>query len=188
MDTLIESYEHNGAKIDIHYDEDTSSPREDDNIGMLVIFEGGNHMGINETDHNYDPDDYAGWDEMEAAVLKDYPGAELLPVYRYEHSQVAYSTKSFVGRAQHAEWDSGRVGFILVPREKMLEEYGTTRCTKAIRAKTRTYIEGEVETYSQWANGEVYGYIIKDEDGEEIDSCWGFYGIDYCKEEAERCC
>jgi hypothetical protein len=43
---------------------------------------------------------------------------------------------------------------------------------------------GEVETYSQWANGEVYGYDVQDKEGNSLDSCWGFYGIDYCREEA----
>ena len=44
-------------------------------------------------------------------------------------------------------------------------------------------MKGEVETYSQWANGEVYGFrLIKvdeyNKEIEEIDSCWGFYGSD----------
>lgn len=188
MDTLIESYEHNDATIEIHIDEDVNSPREDDNIGLLVIFGGRNNSDIDETGMNLRTDDFAGWDEMEAALLERYPGAEILPVYRYEHSQVAYSTQSFVGRAQHAEWDSGRVGFILATREKILKEYGNVRCTKVARAKARKYIEGEIETYSQWADGEVYGYVIKGTDDEEIDSCWGFFGMDYCKQEAEARC
>lgn len=25
-------------------------------------------------------------------------------------------------------------------------------------------------------NGEAYGYVVKDEDDEIVDSCWGFYG------------
>lgn len=46
----------------------------------------------------------------------------------------------------------------------------------------------EIETFTQWAEGEVYGVVIEEadppesEDDEpewaEVDSCWGFYGDD----------
>ena len=38
-----------------------------------------------------------------------------------------------------------------------------------------------INLYSSWAWGDVYGYQIKDENGESIeyDSCWGFYGSDH---------
>ena len=50
------------------------------------------------------------------------------------------------------------------------------------------------EAYTQWCNGEVYGYDIErltacphcgQETAESIDSCWGFYGLDYCRSEAQ---
>ena len=31
-----------------------------------------------------------------------------------------------------------------------------------------------IKTYTQWANGEVYGYCL-DSENDHIDSCWGFY-------------
>jgi hypothetical protein len=34
----------------------------------------------------------------------------------------------------------------------------------------------------------VYGYRILDEDGEELDSGWGFYGYEYCELEAKAYC
>jgi hypothetical protein len=41
-----------------------------------------------------------------------------------------------------------------------------------------------VETYSQFLSGEVYGYTIDGPSG-EYDSCWGFYDLDNCREEAD---
>ena len=35
-----------------------------------------------------------------------------------------------------------------------------------------------VKLYEQWANGDVWGFIVEDGDGNELDSCWGFYGSD----------
>ena len=37
--------------------------------------------------------------------------------------------------------------------------------------------------FNQWANGDVWGFKIEDEQGNEIDSCWGFYGIESAREE-----
>jgi len=37
-------------------------------------------------------------------------------------------------------------------------------------------LESSIQLFGDWAFGNVYGYQIEDENGEEIDSCWGFYG------------
>ena len=39
-------------------------------------------------------------------------------------------------------------------------------------------LRGEVKVYDQYLQGDVYGYVIEDADGEEIDSSWGYYGDD----------
>ena len=41
----------------------------------------------------------------------------MLPLYLYDHSGLAMSTESFSGRAPHAEWDSGQVGWIYVSKK-----------------------------------------------------------------------
>ena len=180
----IETYEHAGLTIEIHVDEYSESPREWDNAGKLVIY---SRYGVevDELDRTFRTDDYSNWDELEKAVLECYPKAELLPVYRYEHSCVAYNTTGF-----SCPWDSCRVGFILCTYEDMLKEWGKKIVTQRVRGMARKCMASEVKTYSQWANGEVYGYIIKDENGEDLvggfyDSCWGFYGEEYVKQEAE---
>ena len=47
--------------------------------------------------------------------------------------------------------------------------------------------DGIIEMYEQWSNGDVYGYVIEDSDGEEVEdgSCWGYYGTDDCESEAK---
>jgi hypothetical protein len=54
------------------------------------------------------------------------------------------------------------------------------------------YAKGVVETYNQWANGEVYGvlvYVIDRETGERLEEhdheVWGFFGMEYAEEEME---
>jgi hypothetical protein len=98
----------------------------------------------------------------------------------------------------HCPWDSGQVGFIYVSREKVREDFGWKRITKAREQQILAYLKAEVETYDQYLRGDVYGFIVEerpaavfDADGktvdvdvdddelwEQTDSCWGFYGDD----------
>ena len=73
-------------------------------------------------------------------------------------------------------WDSGQVGFIFVTRAQLLKEYGGLRVTKEVLAKAEKVLQGEVETYDTYLRGEIYGYTIEDPEGNDGDSCWGFYG------------
>lgn len=179
MEQAIETIEQEKVTIKIFPDFDPENPREWDNAGKLLIFGGRNCIDVNELGMTLKTEDFNGWEDMENAVMEAFPGCELLPVYRYEHSNVAYNTTGF-----SCPWDSGRVGLIICTRETMIAEWGKKLATKAVREKARKYLAGEVETYSQWANGEVYGYDVQDKEGNSLDSCWGFYGIDYCREEA----
>ncbi len=43
-------------------------------------------------------------------------------------------------------------------------------------------LEQAIKLYGDWAWGNVYGYTLEDENGEEVEgSCWGFYGWDHEK-------
>jgi hypothetical protein len=108
-----------------------------------------------------------------------------LPLYLYDHSGISISTTPFTGRAQHAEWDSGQVGYIIVSLSKVREEYGIKKVSKKVREQVLLNLEAEVKEYDQYLKGEVYGYVIKEhivcdscehDDEKEIDSCWGFIG------------
>jgi len=67
-------------------------------------------------------------------------------------------------------------------RAKFLRKLlGKDNITKMI-----SYMEGEVKVYDDFISGNVYGFIVEkreaekededDEEWEELDSCWGFYG------------
>ena len=112
----------------------------------------------------------------------------VLPLNLYDHSGISMSTSSFVGRAHHAEWDSGQVGWIYISKEDAKKEYGWKVLTAKRRALVEKYLTGEVEVYDAFLRGNVYGYTIEGELSD--DSCWGFYpegknGYDYCLTEAK---
>lgn len=103
----------------------------------------------------------------------------ILPLYLYDHSGITMSTGRFSD-----PWDSGQVGWIYCTKKKAVEEFGKKVLTKAVREKALKYLESEVETYDQYLTGDVYGYVIENSDGDDVDSCWGFFGLDYRKKEA----
>ena len=105
--------------------------------------------------------------------------AVILPVYMYDHSGIALSTGGF-----SCPWDSGQIGYVWASRDTILKEWSRKKLTKKLRAKAEEVLKQEVETLSQYHEGQVYGFVVETPDGEHIDSCWGIYGFDYAKEEA----
>jgi len=170
-------------KIEVIQDESPSSPREDDNLGTMVCFHGRYDLGDK---HNYKSGDYNGWDEMEKNIIKNENVGVILPLYLYDHSGITISTSPF-----SCNWDSGKIGFIFISKEKMLKEYGGKIVTQTLKDKVTGYLKGEVETYDQYLTGDVYGYRVSEvttcseghEHETEVDSCWGYYGQEGCMEE-----
>jgi len=185
VDTIIEQYMHAGLTVNIYLDENSESPRTWDNLGKLILFGRHAYMEVNELDRQYRPADYSGWSEFSEAIVADFPGAEILPVFRYEHGIVLYRTTGF-----SCPWDSCQVGFIVCPRESILKEFSAKRVTANLRGKVREVLKSEIDTYSTWASGDVYGYVVTDVCNNSInldgDSCWGFYGIGAVKDAANE--
>ena len=47
-----------------------------------------------------------------------------------------------------------------------------------------TVARSVLKEWNKYFSGEVYGYVLEDEHGDEVDSCWGYYGEDNVKEAA----
>ena len=97
----------------------------------------------------------------------------ILPLNLYDHSGLSMSASSFIGRTQHAEWDSGQVGWIYATADSIRAEFGN--CSAESVEKTKALLKAEVETYDYYLSGQCYGFRLY-ENGEETDSCWGFLG------------
>ena len=174
----------NGNYITRTYQDDsTESPRDWDNLGTMVCFHNRYDLGDK---HNYNSNDYDGWDEMEKDIIKRENVGVILPLYLYDHSGITMNTTGF-----SCNWDSGRVGFIFISKQKMLEEYGGKIVTQKLKDRVTEHLKSEVKTYDQFLTGDVYGYRVFKvetcdkgcEHEEELDSCWGFYGEEECMSE-----
>lgn len=80
--------------------------------------------------------------------------------------------------------------------QKAVEEWGgesdklatilAEALTQECRAKAEAFMKGEVETWQQYFEGDVYEVVVQDADGEPLDSCGGYYGYDYAESEAKQ--
>lgn len=95
----------------------------------------------------------------------------------------------------HDDLDDCEALFYCEPK-KAVEEWGSDSdklatilaeaLTQECRNKAIAYMKGEVETWEQYFNGDVYDIVIHDARGKVLDSCGGYYGYEYAKSEAEQ--
>jgi len=183
----------------IEQDEDLQSPREWDNLGTMYCWHSRYNLGDEQPDLSpvdqrvrlveildLFPDSYyddwgnisdGNFEKIEALFEKHYIS---LPLYLYDHSGITMSTGSF-----GCPWDSGQVGFIAVSKEDVRKEYSWKVLNKKRIQQIEKYLRNEVETYDQYLTGDVWGYVIENEEYDIYESCWGFYGHDYCEIEAK---
>lgn len=160
----------NGTVVKIKQDTFGESPREWYNLARMIFF---GKYSCNGDKHNFNANDYEGWKEMKKAISNKLDAAVIVPVYMYVHSGATISTKPF-----SCPWDSGQLGFAVVTKKDLRENYSIKRCTQKYIEKAKEHIEAEVNTLDQYIRGDVYGFEIEDKNGNCIDSCCGFYGHD----------
>lgn len=120
-------------------------------------------------------------------IAKEYEKGVLLPLFLYEHGGITIRTSPEHFRAMDAMgWDWGQVGFVGIKPEKIRAEYGLKRISRKARTHAEEVLRGEVESYDQYLTGEVYWYIVEGPDGENLDSCSGFLGFDYARQETQQ--
>jgi hypothetical protein len=184
MEHLLETIEgKHGIKAEIYPDNDPENPREAwDNFGNMICFHTRYKLGDK---HELKSDSFNSWDEIKDYLVKENKAEIILPLYLYDHSGLRIKVGSFRGLLPqgHAEFDSGIVGFIYCTKDEARKNYPKNRY---YLKEAENLLKSEVETYDQYLSGQVYGYIIKDKNDEELDSCWGFFGYDYIQKEAKE--
>lgn len=172
MQTDTEYEEYKGYKIAIEHDENPLNPRTDnDNDDLMVCFHKRYDLG-DKHKHNYKFQDFGGWDELEAQLIKDHDPVLILPLYLYDHSGITIATSHEY--PFNDRWDAGQVGFILLGKKEAKNCYGVKRITKAIKERAAKYIEATVKEYDMYLRGEVYYYRIEDPDGNIIENSGGY--------------
>lgn len=167
----METFSHRGYVVRIMQDEDAESPRDWENATTFVLSHG-RYSLPNEANIRFD--EFGSWEEIAEHLRESYNVVALAQVFGYEHGALTISCAPYADR-----WDSGIAGLVYVTKEQQ-DEAGTP--TELLQ----DLIRGEVETYDMYLRGDVYGYVVEDEAGNTIDSCWGFFGYEHCEAEAKE--
>jgi hypothetical protein len=157
--------------LKIVWDEYPDNPRTWDNLGTFVTFER----------RRVSPDDNP-FDSVEELIKEVCKSDKYIWQYvgRYEHSNVKYF---LTNSGQLSGWDTCTCGIIFVSKEDVRENYNVKKITPKLKERIYEIFEAELETYTNYVNGEVFGCKLYNLDGEEMDSCYGFYneeeGVEY---------
>ena len=115
----------------------------------------------------------------DATIDKILQSAVYLNLYLYDHSGITISAAPY-----SCSWDSGQVGVIFMPLKTAAENWPSLSGAD-LESAALNCLRAEVAEYDQFLTGDVYGYIIEDKQGETLDSCFGFFGLDIAIQEME---
>ena len=169
----------------IEYDTDPMSPSDWGQLGKIAYWSSRYTLG---TEH-------VTKDRL-GEIAKGIENGSLIgtEVYAYVHGMSAIAAGTRLKDGTYAlhnpfscPWDSGQSGFVYCTKEQALQNSGRKIVTKKVREQTLQILASEVAAFSQFLEGDVYGVVVEhlvDDEWERCESCWGFYGLDYAKEEA----
>jgi len=182
MTDHVETLQVSRLTVHVDLDPEPCDPREWDNLGTMVCLHRRYALGDS---HDYRAEDHGGWNDLEQHILRDHPGAVVLPLYMLDHSGLTMSTTDSLFRAfDPAGWDWGQVGFIYASAETIRAEYGVKRISRRLRALAKDVLRAEVEEYDRYLRGDCYAFTIEGPDGAVLDSCCGLVGLDHAVAEA----
>jgi hypothetical protein len=162
MSETVETIERDGWTASVQYDDSPESPAAWSNVGTLAY----RHRGASEG--NLPHADYRLEDEQPTDAVV------IVPVRSWD-DRMGTELREADG------WDEA-TGWIYATAESIEECIGKDATDEEVRAA----LVSELEAWQQWAQGDVYGVVVRDPDGGVVDSCWGMYGDEYAMEEAER--
>lgn len=163
-------------RVRIEFDTDAESPAEWDNVGQITYRNTSRYvLGTEAIDGDQFQD--IGVGILDGRLIG-------LPVYAMVHGGASISTTAY-----NCPWDSGRSGWVYCTKERAIAEFGKKILSATAKEKALSCLRGEVETFSQYLAGEVYGYIVERAvvgGWEVLDSSWGCYGLDYAINEGRE--
>ena len=188
MENVIKEVRAGNKILRILQDNNPDDPRSWDNLAKMIFV--GKHKSLGDK-HDFEFEgsynsrqDFIEKGEIELRkYFKDV--AVIKAVHLYEHSGTSISTS--MSYPFDCKWDAGTIGFAVITKTDIKEEFGVKRVTKELLKRAEAILDGEVETLNQYISGDVYGFELVEvsecdkgcEHETHLDSVWGFYGNDF---------
>lgn len=169
MENIVCEEKHGKYTIKVYVDETPISPDEwgDDGLFLVAfhrdftIDRKGFELATMQAVANKGKDENGDKDQEAVDILKKY---HVFPLEAYIHSGVVLAIAP-EGNFPDRQWDVSSLGLVFVAKD----EAKTT-------AQAKKMAQGLIETWNYCLSGQVYGYVVEDEAGEHVGSCWGFIG------------
>jgi len=176
--------------LQITRDESPQDPRENDNIWYIHI--------RNHRRYRFPEELAISWDEWEETIQELIALEKNFYVFSidcYEHSSITFSIS---GTGTQCQFDTAKfVWVIAIPKSYNgydIKEWNRSTNRDNPEAKEVIVTEeeanqiaiGEINEYNQYINGEVYQFVLFDNDGDTIDSCSGFHDINDIKDQLPK--
>jgi hypothetical protein len=206
---IAETLQRNGYTVQIVHDEDCSSPRENENVGLFLGFP---HRHYNIGDEKFDPSEYTrpctgekceqgmvdgpeGYVEcatcMGGGELTPKSEAQLMEWLKEDHGATVVLKVGMIDHSGVSYYLGGGASIFdpggwdsgtcgyILDTKENRERLGIEGFT--VEQITEA-LAGEIKEYDSWARGDCYGIVVKDTNGKVVDSCWGFIGSEYVME------
>lgn len=179
MKTITRTTTQTVNQLEIRYCDCVESPREWINLGYFITID----KNYDSPDNNEDiinivkyTGEIADSQEEHIELIKkeiennlDEKVIAIYPITKYEHGRTYYSLGTIHG------FDNSNNGFYIIT-EKTQKEVGIKK------EDFEKEIKRELDIYNKYINGEVYEFILYDNNGEVADACSGFYDIEDIRE------
>lgn len=105
--------------------------------------------------------------------LSKKAGILAFPILKHEHSDVRYYLGDSLDR-----WDGSVAGFAWEEKAELRKKLGVSKLMKKQVSEIEKQVKNDLAAYTDYANGNVYGFKFFGVDGSEEGSCWGFFGYE----------
>ena len=168
MEEAIDTLKYKGLIIKIYQDEDYRNP---DDWEYSSVFLVSFHSDFSVRREGFEKEicQYlAGNKEQDESVIEKAKSIEkeyhIFGHDAYIHSGVVLAL-SYEGNFVDRRWDVSQLGLVFVSKKE----------TKN-RKKAKELARSLIKDWNDCLSGNVYGYVVENENGENLRSCWGFYG------------
>lgn len=176
MSDAYETYEHNGLTIKLWHDTygDMEAPTDWGNFDIVQFRERGYTTYGDLSDYTTEND------KLAPAVQAKLRAGKMFTIDYYSYSSTDGGYYRLNGSVPTGEVDSSIVNGFIIFDDAYIK--GTTYEDR------KRYAQQDLETYTAWANGEVYGWSVENADGDVLESCSGYIGSsadEHMRSEAE---